>query len=53
VLSCRAVGAPETVKKKVDAFLERTKADELIITGQIYEHAARLRSFELLAQTMR
>ncbi len=52
VLSCRAVGAPSTVKQKVDAFLARTKADELIITGQIYEHAARLRSFELLSELM-
>jgi alkanesulfonate monooxygenase SsuD/methylene tetrahydromethanopterin reductase-like flavin-dependent oxidoreductase (luciferase family) len=50
VLSCRAVGSPATVKQKVDAFLARTKADELIMTGQIFEHAARLRSYELLAQ---
>ncbi len=52
VLSCRAVGSPTTVKHKVEAFLARTGADELIITGQIYDHAARLRSFELLAETM-
>lgn len=52
MLQCRAVGSPSTVKKKVDAFLERTQADELIVTGQIYEHAARLKSYELLAAVM-
>ena len=52
MLQCRAVGSPSTVKKKVDAFLERTQADELIVTGQIYDHAARLKSYELLAAVM-
>lgn len=50
VLSCRAVGAPETVRRKLDAFIARTQPDELIITGQIFDHAARLRSFEPLAE---
>ena len=53
VLSCRAVGAPEQVRQKLYAFVARTQPDELIITGQIYEHTARLRSFELLAQLAR
>ncbi len=53
MLSCRAVGSPSTVKRKLDAFIERTQPDELIITGQIYDHAARLRSYELLAGVMR
>ena len=53
VLSCRAVGSPEHVRQKLDAFVARTQPDELIITGQIHDHAARLRSFELLAQLAR
>lgn len=49
-LSCAVVGSVETVKKGLAAFVQRHQADELIVTGQIYDHAARLRSFELAAQ---
>ena len=42
-------GSPATVKTRIAAFLKETGADELIITGQIYEHKARLRSFEIIA----
>lgn len=52
VLSCRGVGSPDTVKRSLDAFIERTKPDELIFTGQIYDHAARLESYERLAKIM-
>jgi luciferase family oxidoreductase group 1 len=51
-LACSAVGSPETVRRGVEDFLARTSADELIITSQIYDHAARLRSYELLATAM-
>ncbi|HET7535885.1 MAG TPA: LLM class flavin-dependent oxidoreductase [Candidatus Didemnitutus sp.] len=44
------VGSPATVKRGLAAFLERTAVDELMITGAIYDHAARLRSFEIVAQ---
>ena len=50
VLSCSAVGSVETVKKGVEAFVARTGADELMITSQVFDHAARLRSYELLAE---
>jgi luciferase family oxidoreductase group 1 len=46
---CSAVGGPETVAAGLLAFAERTGADELMIVTQIYDHAARLRSYELLA----
>ena len=49
-LACSAVGSPETVRRGVEAFVARTGADELIVTSQIYEHAARVRSYEILAQ---
>ncbi len=49
VLSCSATGSPARVREQVEAFVERTGADELMITGQIFDHQARLRSFELLA----
>jgi len=49
-LSCAFVGSPETVRRGVEAFLARTQADELIVSGQIHDHAARLRSYALLAE---
>ncbi|TLS36767.1 LLM class flavin-dependent oxidoreductase [Pseudalkalibacillus caeni] len=44
------VGSPETVKEKLGKFVADTKADELIVTAQIYNHDDRLRSFELLSE---
>lgn len=49
VLSCAAVGSPETVRAGIEAFVARTGADELMITTQIFDHAARLRSYEIAA----
>jgi len=48
-LSCAIVGSPQTVKAGLDAFIKRTGADELMVTAQIFDHAARIRSFEILA----
>ena len=48
-LSTAVVGAPETVKQGIDAFVRRTGADELMVTAQIFDHRARVRSFEILA----
>ncbi len=48
-LACAVVGGPETVKAGLRAFAERTGADELMVTAQIHDHAARLRSFEIVA----
>ncbi len=43
------VGAPDTVKSKLSELLEATQADELMITTQMYRHADRVRSFEIVA----
>jgi luciferase family oxidoreductase group 1 len=43
------VGSPETVTLRLTRFLEETEVEEVIVTGQIYDHAARLRSFEIVA----
>jgi luciferase family oxidoreductase group 1 len=48
-LSCAVVGSPETVRRGLAAFIARTGADEIMITAQIFDHAARLRSFEIAA----
>jgi alkanesulfonate monooxygenase SsuD/methylene tetrahydromethanopterin reductase-like flavin-dependent oxidoreductase (luciferase family) len=50
VLSCSIVGSPETVRAGLAAFAARTGADELMVTAQIFDHQARLRSFEILAE---
>ncbi|WP_078085740.1 LLM class flavin-dependent oxidoreductase [Microbulbifer mangrovi] len=48
-----AVGTVDTIAPWIDRFLERTRVDELIVTGAIYDHRARLRSFELAAEVLR
>jgi luciferase family oxidoreductase group 1 len=50
---CSAVGSPETVRRRLQELLEQTQADEIIATAQIYDHAARLRSFEIAAEQFR
>jgi alkanesulfonate monooxygenase SsuD/methylene tetrahydromethanopterin reductase-like flavin-dependent oxidoreductase (luciferase family) len=53
VLSCSAIGSPATVSAQMKAFIERTGADELMVTSQIFDHAARLRSYEITADIAR
>ncbi|MDX8493972.1 LLM class flavin-dependent oxidoreductase [Mesorhizobium sp. VK22B] len=48
-LSCAVVGSPETVRQGIDAFVRRTGADELMVTAQMFDHPARVRSFEILS----
>jgi len=50
VLSCSAIGSPDTVARQLDAFVQRTGADELMITSQVFDHAARLHSYEITSQ---
>ena len=52
VLTCSAIGDSATVKAKLEAFVELTGADELMITSQIYDHQARLRSYEMVAEAI-
>jgi len=49
-LSCSVVGSAETVERGLRSFIEATQPDELMITANLYEHTARLRSFEIVAQ---
>jgi luciferase family oxidoreductase group 1 len=49
-LAYSVVGSPEAVREGLDAFVAATGADELMVTAQIFDHQARLRSFELTAQ---
>jgi luciferase family oxidoreductase group 1 len=49
-LAYSVVGSPETVRSGLDAFVADTGADELMVTAQIFDHPARLRSFEITAE---
>jgi luciferase family oxidoreductase group 1 len=46
-LACSFVGTPATIRKGVSDFVARTGADELMIASQVFDHAARLRCFEI------
>jgi luciferase family oxidoreductase group 1 len=50
MLSCSVVGSQETVRRGVLDLLDQTGADELIVAAAIHDHAARLRSYEILAE---
>jgi luciferase family oxidoreductase group 1 len=52
MLSCAFVGSRETVRDAVTDFAERTGADEVIVSGSVYDHGARLRSYEILAEAL-
>jgi luciferase family oxidoreductase group 1 len=49
VLSEAVVGSPTTVREGLSAFIARHRPDEVIVTSQIYDHASRVRSYEILA----
>jgi len=48
--SCAVVGGPDTVRRGLEDFIRRTGADELMVTANIFDHAKRKRSFEIVAE---
>jgi luciferase family oxidoreductase group 1 len=52
VLSCSAIGSEATVRQGLQDFIARTQADELMITSQIFDHRARLHSYDLTMRAM-
>lgn len=48
-LGLAVIGGPDKVRTRLEVLLEQTGADELIFTGDLYQHEHRLRSFEILA----
>jgi luciferase family oxidoreductase group 1 len=52
-LACAMVGAPETVERGIGEFVARHRPDELMLTANLFDHAARLRSFEQAAAILR
>jgi alkanesulfonate monooxygenase SsuD/methylene tetrahydromethanopterin reductase-like flavin-dependent oxidoreductase (luciferase family) len=49
-LACAVVGAPDTVRAGMRAFVQTHRPDELLLTANVFDHAARLRSFALAMQ---
>ena len=47
-----AVGSPETVREQIGRFVERTRADELIVAGATFDPAARHKSLELTVKAL-
>ncbi|MGN8278349.1 LLM class flavin-dependent oxidoreductase [Pseudomonas sp. SMV71] len=52
-LGLAMIGGPEKIRARLQVLIEQTQADELIFTSDLYEHADRLHSYELLAQVMK
>jgi luciferase family oxidoreductase group 1 len=52
VFKAAVVGSPDTVKRLLHDFIQRTNADEIIVATQIFDHPRRLRSYEIVAETM-
>jgi alkanesulfonate monooxygenase SsuD/methylene tetrahydromethanopterin reductase-like flavin-dependent oxidoreductase (luciferase family) len=50
MLARSIIGSPSTVRAGMEALIAETGADELIIVSDVYDHQARLRSFELIAE---
>jgi luciferase family oxidoreductase group 1 len=50
MLACSFVGCGETVARGLKAFIDETEADEIMVAAAIYDHRARLRSYEILAE---
>jgi alkanesulfonate monooxygenase SsuD/methylene tetrahydromethanopterin reductase-like flavin-dependent oxidoreductase (luciferase family) len=48
-LACAVIGDANTVKQGIEAFVARHRPDELMVTANVFEHEARCRSFEIVA----
>jgi luciferase family oxidoreductase group 1 len=49
MLACSVIGGPATVRRGIEAFLARTRADELMVVSDLFDFTKRLRSFEIIA----
>ena len=53
MLTYSIVGSPDTVRRGMERFVSATRVDELMVVSAIYDHAARIRSYEIVAQVAR
>jgi len=52
-LSCSATGSAESIERQLRSIMDKYQPDELIVTGMIHDHAARVRSFEIAADVLK
>jgi alkanesulfonate monooxygenase SsuD/methylene tetrahydromethanopterin reductase-like flavin-dependent oxidoreductase (luciferase family) len=52
-LRITAVGSPESVRSQLSEIIGRYQPDEVILTGQIHDHQARMHSFEIAAEILK
>jgi len=52
MLSCTAIGAPDTVAEQLRDFIHQTQPDELLLTSSMHDHAAQLHSYEIVAELL-
>jgi luciferase family oxidoreductase group 1 len=52
VLASSAIGSRDAIRTVLAAFIDRTRPDELMLTSQIFDHAARLHSYEIAAEVL-
>lgn len=53
MLACTFVGSRETLKNDLQQFLDQTGVDEIMATSHIFDHTARLRSYQLLSEVFK
>ena len=51
-LGCSATGSPATVKRQLASLIDSFQPDELMVTGMIHDHDARVRSFQIAGQAL-
>ncbi|AZV78386.1 LLM class flavin-dependent oxidoreductase [Parasedimentitalea marina] len=51
-MSCSATGSPRTIKAQLRTIIDKYQPDELLVTGMIHDHTARVRSFEIAAAAL-
>ncbi|MNY62023.1 hypothetical protein D3C86_1987780 [compost metagenome] len=53
MLACTFVGSKETLKTDLQQFLDQTGVDEIMATSHIFDHTARLRSYQIMAEVFK
>jgi luciferase family oxidoreductase group 1 len=53
MIACSFFGGPETIKKDMESFISQTQVDEIMVTSHIFDHQARVRSYQLFADIMK
>lgn len=53
MLGCSFIGGPETLKEDLQLFIDQTKVDEVMVTSHIFDHQARLHSYEIFADVIK